>query len=114
MNAAHDPDGSTTRPASSKASTRPRGDLLKGWAGKTLAGTVCGLAIALAASGFFMYPGFDANTVFDKYQIAMWIVPPIWLAVLSCCYLFRDVRHAWLWLGGISVVTLLLFKGLSA
>lgn len=113
MSAAHDPDGCAASRIPPRPATRARGDLLKGWVAKTLAGTVCGLAIALAASGLFMYPGFEDNTVFDKYQIAMWLVPPIWLAVLSCCYLFRDAWRAWLWLGGISVASLLLLKGLA-
>lgn len=114
MSHTHDPDRCATSAAPSKSSTRPRVDLMQGWAGKTLAGTICGLAIALIASGLFMYPDFERNTVFDKYQIAMWIVPPIWLTVLSCCYLFRDAGRAWLWLGGISVAGLVLLKGLAA
>jgi hypothetical protein len=88
-------------------------DLTRGWAGKTLAGVLCGLAIALIASGLFMLPNAKENMVYDKYQIAMWIVPPIWLAVLSCCYLFRDALRAWLWLGGITVAGFALFKGLA-
>jgi len=95
------------------ARARPRNDLSKGWLGKTLAGSICGLALALVASGFFMLPDTKYNTVFDKYQIAMWMVPPIWLAVLSFCYLFRDALRAWLWLGGASVLGFALFKLLA-
>jgi len=96
-----------------KAQPRREDSLTKGWAGKTLAGVLCGLAIALIASGLFMLPNAKENMVYDKYQIAMWIVPPIWLAVLSCCYLFRDALRAWLWLGGITVAGFALFKGLA-
>lgn len=96
-----------------KAGNRRRRDLSKGWLGKTLAGAICGLAIALIASGFFMLPDTKHNTIYDKYQIAMWMVPPIWLAVLSCCYLFRDALRAWLWLGGISIAGFALFRGLA-
>jgi len=88
-------------------------DLSKGWLGKTLAGTVCGLAIALITSAFFMLPDTHNNTVYDKYQIAMWMVPPVWLAVLSCCYLFRNALRAWLWLGGVSIAGFALFTGLA-
>ncbi len=101
------------RRAARPAPAKPRNDLGKGWLGKTLAGTFCGLAIALVASGFFLLPDTKYNTVFDKYQIAMWMVPPIWLAVLSFCYLFRDALRAWLWLGGASVVGFALFKVLA-
>lgn len=90
-------------------SNRERPSLLRGCAGKTLAGVICGLAIALAASGLFMLPDTKYNTVYDKYQIAMWIVPPIWLAVLSVCYLFKSSLRAWLWLGGIAVAEFILF-----
>ena len=107
-----DTDSGHTPPG--KARSRRHTDLSKGWVGKTLAGIVCGLAIALITSGFFMLPDTKDNTVYDKYQIAMWIVPPIWLAILSCCYLFRDAMRAWLWLGGISIAGFAVFKGLAA
>lgn len=105
--AAHRTGGHAAKPR------RARKDLIEGWLGKTLAGVFCGLAIALIASGFFMLPDTRHNTVYDKYQIAMWIVPPIWLAVLSACYLFRDAWRAWLWLGGASIAGFVLFKGLA-
>jgi len=110
MNHTH---GNEARHAGEPARSRQRNDLLKGWLGKTLAGSVCGLAIALIASGFFMLPDTKYNTVYDKYQIAMWMVPPIWLAVLSFCYLFRDALRAWLWLGGASVLGFAFFKVLA-
>src|SRR5690606_1382370 len=91
-------DARPNKKPASKPDRAHRHDLSKGWLGKTLAGALCGLAIALIASGFFMLPDTKHNTVFDKYQIAMWIVPPIWLTVLSICYLFRDAWRAWLWL----------------
>ena len=106
------PSSGDTPPAKSRDGKQRR-DLSKGWLGKTLAGVICGLAIALIASGFFMLPDTKHNTVYDKYQIAMWMVPPIWLAILSCCYLFRDAARAWLWLGGISIAGFALFRGLA-
>ncbi|NYT37809.1 hypothetical protein ERD78_13085 [Allopusillimonas soli] len=84
-----------------------------GWMGKTLAGTLCGLALALIASGLFMHAGSQGSMVFDKYQIALWIVPPVWLAVLSCCFLFRDAVRAWLWLGGASIASYLLLLAVA-
>jgi hypothetical protein len=35
----------------------------------------------------------------------MWMVPPIWLGVLSFCFLFRSGLSAWLWLGGANILT---------
>ena len=34
----------------------------------------------------------------------MWLVAPLWMALLSTCFLFRSGRHAWLWLGGANVL----------
>jgi hypothetical protein len=65
-------------------------DLTRGWAGKTLAGVLCGLAIALIASGLFMLPNAKENMVYDKYQIAMWIVPESPWPALRCSRGWRD------------------------
>ena len=37
-------------------------------------------------------------------QLAMWMVPPIWLGVLSGVYFFANGVRAWLWLGGAGLL----------
>ncbi len=67
------------------------------WLAKSLAGVVLGLLLALGCSGIFAL----LNTNMEgsiKVQLTMWLVVPIWLAVLSGCYGFRDGWRAWLWL----------------
>jgi hypothetical protein len=90
--------------------TTGRGSIQRDWLAKVSAGALLGLSLALASSGLFtrmasgMVPGLRA-------QLAMWMVAPIWLAVLGGCFLFRTGKRAWLWLG---VVNLVLFAALAA
>jgi len=68
------------------------------WLSKTLAGTLLGLTFAFACSAVFAH--FAASLAPPiRAQLAMWMVIPIWLCVLSCVYLFRSGKRAWLWLG---------------
>lgn len=66
------------------------------WLCKSVAGTVLGLALGLAAGGVLMrhLAGPPAITA----QLAMWAVAPVWMGVLSLCFLFRSGLRAWLWL----------------
>lgn len=70
------------------------------WLGKTSAAVLLGPVIALALSGLFAWlgpggvPGGDG-----KLQFNMWLVAPVWVAVLSAVHLFRSGMRAWLWLG---------------
>lgn len=70
------------------------------WLGKGLAGLVAGFGLSLALSGLFAWwgpGGIDAGS--GKIQFNMWLVAPIWCAVLSSVFLFRDSVRAWAWLG---------------
>ena len=68
------------------------------WLSKTLAGLLLGLFLSLPCSAVFMQlPLNIAMSV--KVQLAMWSVAPIWLLVLSLCFLFPTGQRAWLWLG---------------
>ena len=70
------------------------------WFGKTCAGVVLGFGLALALSGLFAWLGPDGiHGGGGKNQFNMWLIAPLWAAVLSLVYLFRDSRRAWLWLG---------------
>ncbi|MFT4101174.1 MAG: hypothetical protein QM674_09095 [Burkholderiaceae bacterium] len=70
---------------------------------KTLAGLLLGLTLALAASGLLVALLADLP-ISERGQLAMWIVPPIWLGVLSGVYFFASGSRAWLWLGGANLL----------
>lgn len=74
------------------------------WISKTLAGTLLGLALALGASGLFSHlnAGMPLSV---RGQLAMWMVPPVWLGTLGGVYFFASGLRAWLWLGGATVLT---------
>ena len=73
------------------------------WISKTIAGLFLGFLLALNCSRAF----FVLNTgiaVSAKTQLAMWIVVPVWLAVLSGVYFFQSGRQAWSWLMSVNAV----------
>lgn len=88
------------------------------WFGKTCAGVVLGFGLALALSGLFAWLGPDGiHAGGGKHQFNMWLMAPIWAAVLSVVYLFRDSLRAWLWLGAVNAVAfglLWLVRGVMA
>lgn len=86
--------------------TTTQDKIQRDWFSKTLAGTILGLTLALYASGLFLQlaSGILPSV---KVQLAMWLVAPIWLGVLSATYLFRNGTLAWSWL---VVANLLVFN----
>lgn len=85
--------------------------LRRDWWGKSSAGVFGGLGLALALAGLvaWLTPGGPAAT--NKFQLIMWLVSPLWLGVLSLCFLFPSGASAWRWLGGAN---LLAFAALAA
>jgi len=78
------------------------------WLSKTLAGLLLGLFLSLACSAVFMQlPLTIAMSV--KVQLAMWSVAPIWLFVLSLCFLFPTGQRAWLWLGLANLLVVVIY-----
>ncbi|MFA7665494.1 MAG: hypothetical protein WCY32_05180 [Burkholderiaceae bacterium] len=75
------------------------------WVSKTLAGVLLGLSLALTCSGLLaaLLIGMPVPV---SGQLAMWLVPPVWLGVLSFVYFFSSGLRAWLWLGGVNVLAL--------
>lgn len=67
------------------------------WVSKTLAGLLLGLTLAIIASGLLMVR-LDGIPLPVSGQLAMWLVPPVWLLVLSLVYFFRSGLRAWAWL----------------
>ena len=74
------------------------------WISKTLAGMVLGAAMALGCSGLFSQLSAADIPFSVRGQLAMWMVPPVWLGVLSGTYFFTNGLRAWLWLGGASAL----------
>jgi len=73
------------------------------WLSKTLAGLLLGAVLALVCSGLFSQ--LNPRMPFAvRGQLAMWMVPPIWLGVLSSVFFFANGLRAWLWLGAVSVL----------
>ncbi len=75
------------------------------WFGKTCAGVVLGFGLALATSGLFAWlgPGGIEGGA-GRIQFVMWLLAPVWCAVLAFVFLFRDSLRAWLWLGAANAV----------
>lgn len=77
------------------------GDLTsRDWFGKTAAGLLLGLALALGMSGLLPRLGIGSLSYMKTSgQVMMWLMSPIWAGVLSFVFLFRSPLRAWLWLG---------------
>lgn len=75
------------------------------WLSKTLAGFVLGGVLAFGCSALFAvaYAGMPLSV---RGQLAMWIVPPVWLGVLCGVYFFASGTRAWMWLGIASAIVL--------
>lgn len=72
----------------------------RGWAAKAGAGVLLGFILALGVSGLFRLAFGVTDTFFStKGQFAMWLMSPIWAAIVSLCFLFPSGRAAWGWLG---------------
>lgn len=75
------------------------------WVSKSLAGFLLGAVLAFAASALFNALSADLP-MSVRGQLAMWLVPPVWLGVLGGVYFFASGLRAWLWLGGASALLL--------
>lgn len=93
--------------------TTARADLSsRNWFGKASAGLILGFGLALALSGLFAWFGPEGlQGGSGKTQFTMWIVAPLWAAVLCTCFLFRDGWRAWLSLGGANLLCFGLLYG---
>lgn len=89
-------------PAPSAAKLPP---MRRDWLSKTLAGVLLGFTLAMLCSGVFDALAAGMGTSI-RGQIAMWMVPPISLAVLGGCYLFASGKRTWLWLSAANVLAL--------
>lgn len=85
------------------------------WLGKALAGSLLGLPLALGLSGLVGWLTPGALAPFNaKHQLLMWSIGLFWMLILAGCFLFRDGRRAWLWLGAATLGCHALFFGARA
>jgi len=73
------------------------------WLSKTLAGTLLGFTLAIGCAGLFNGLAGDMP-LSVRGQLAMWLMAPVWLGVLSGVYFFRSGKRAWVWLGGANLL----------
>jgi len=79
-------------------------DLTRHWFAKGLAGLVLGLVIAIGLSGLLAWAGPGGIAAPGKYMVVMWAVIPVWMLILTFCFLFRSGWRAWAWLGGAAIL----------
>lgn len=91
--------------------TQPPPTIRRDWVSKALAGALLGLAFAFGCSAAFERAPLGVPPPV-KAQLAMWVVMPIWLNVLSGCFFFPSGKLAWLWLGIANVVVFGIFLAL--
>lgn len=75
------------------------------WVSKTLAGLLLGFSLAIVAAGVLMAL-LRGTPLLVSGQLAMWLVPPVWLGVLSGVYFFSSGPRAWAWLLGANALAL--------
>jgi hypothetical protein len=78
------------------------------WWSKSLSGAILGLTLATLLSGIFAWVGYGGIDAPSKSQFSMWIIPPIWLLILSFSFLFQSGKMAFFWLFGSNVIALLI------
>jgi hypothetical protein len=79
------------------------GTLSRDWLSKTLAGVIGGFGLGIAASGLLACLTPGPLDVQNKLQVAMWLVPPVWIGVMSGSFVFRSGLRAGAWLGGANL-----------
>jgi hypothetical protein len=87
------------------ASERKPAPMRRDWLAKTSAGALLGFSLALLCSALLDW-ACAALPPGTRAQFAMWVVTPVWLGVLSSCFLFRSGARAWLFLGGANLLAL--------
>lgn len=84
-----------TRASSSR---RTPGSIERDLLMKFVAGVIGGFGLALAASALFARLSPGGLTAPSKFHVAMWLVPPIWIALASASFMFRSGARAFGWL----------------
>jgi hypothetical protein len=81
----------------------PRSAVERHLLAKSAAGIAGGFGIALAASALFVQFSRGGLTAASKFEVAMWTIPPVWIAVAAAAPLFRNGQRAMLTLAVANV-----------
>ncbi|MFT3776744.1 MAG: hypothetical protein QM772_00465 [Ottowia sp.] len=84
---------------------RKLGPIRPDWVSKTLAGLLLGFTLAIICSGL-LAARLAGMPLPVSGQLAMWLVPPVWLGVLSGVYFFSSGLRAWAWLAAANALAL--------
>ena len=69
------------------------------WFGKVSAGLLLGFVLSLGLCGWFAAFGPGSISFMSAQgQVTMWLMSPLWVGILSFCFLFRSGPVAWVWL----------------
>jgi hypothetical protein len=71
---------------------------------KFVAGMAGGFGLAVAASALFARFSSGGLSAASKFHVAMWLVPPLWIAIASASFMFRSAARALAWLALSNVV----------
>lgn len=75
----------------------------KHWFGKASAGALLGFVLCIGISGIVLRYGFGDIAMFSiQGQFLMWMLSPLWLCLISLCFLFPSGVAAWLCLGAVN------------
>ncbi|MBE0369381.1 hypothetical protein [Pseudoalteromonas aurantia] len=97
---------------------RQKGKIQPQWLWKTLISLVLGLTLSFGLVGLFAWFGPDSlnselsgERLLWKTQIHMWMVPPIWMIIVTVGYLFKTAKEAAmsLLIGNVCVFGCLIF-----
>ncbi|MBV7484055.1 hypothetical protein [Bordetella sp. BOR01] len=79
-----------------------------------LVSTVLGFPLALLASGCLnVLLGIGQDPDPAQYQLVMWSVAPLWVAIVSVMFLAPSRRACWLWLLLANAIAALVFYGVA-
>jgi hypothetical protein len=78
------------------------------WWSKILSATFLGYVFAIGCAGVFFKINPDIPSHI-RSQLAMWLVIPIWLSILSGCFFFKKGMYAWVTLISANLVIYALF-----
>lgn len=82
------------------------GDIRPDWWGKASAGAILGLGLALSLVGLYAYLGPGGiNDSGGRYSLMRYLEALVWIMVFGFCFLFRNGRAAWAWLGAANLIS---------
>lgn len=88
----------------------PRELSSRDWFGKAAAAVILGFTLALALTCTFQTLFSRGDAYFSAQgQMAMWLMSPIWCALLGLCFLFRSTARAWAWLAAANLLAWALY-----